>query len=95
MVQNIYRCCSNKPDFQITYSVSGSKKDYLVCLSCLQKKYFAKYIIRKIPITNTYRKKFQNENHNENIHESLEANVNNEEIIPENLLANLTNTITP
>ena len=60
MVQKIFQCCSNKPVFQITYSVSGSEKDYLVCSSCIQKEYFSKYIIRRLSVENKI-KNFQNE----------------------------------
>ena len=61
MAQVTLNCCSNKPDFLVTYSVSGSKKNYLVCSNCIKSEYFLKYIIRKVPLHNVYRKNFQNE----------------------------------
>ena len=60
MVQKSIQCCSNKPDFQITYSVSGSEKDYLVCSSCIKKECFSKYIIRQRFVENKI-KNLQNE----------------------------------
>ena len=60
MAQKIFQCCSNKPIFQITYSVSGSEKDYLVCSSCIQKECFSKYIVRRLSVENKI-KFFQNE----------------------------------
>jgi len=49
MVQKPFSCCSEKPVFLVTYSVSDSEKDYLVCLSCIQKECFSKYILNKAP----------------------------------------------
>lgn len=60
MVQKILQCCSKPPDFKITYSVSGSEKDYLVCSSCIKKDYFAKYIVRRLFVENKINF-FQNE----------------------------------
>lgn len=60
MVQKILQCCSKPPDFKITYSVSGSEKDYLVCSSCIKKDYFAKYIVRRLSVENKINF-FQNE----------------------------------
>ena len=45
-----FRCCSNKPDFFITYSVSDSEKEYLVCSDCIKLPCFSKFVINKIPI---------------------------------------------
>ena len=52
MVQKTLQCCSKIPVFLITYSVSGSEKEYLVCSSCIQKEYFSKYIIRRLSVEN-------------------------------------------
>ena len=60
MVQKIISCCSQIHVFQVTYSVSGSEKDYLVCSDCIKKECFSKYVIRQIPIENKI-KNFQNE----------------------------------
>jgi len=54
------QCCSKKPVYLVTYSVSGSEKDYLVCSSCIQKECFSKYIIRRLSVENKI-KFFQNE----------------------------------
>jgi len=59
MVKNL-QCCSKKPTFLVTYSVSGSEKDYLVCSLCIQKEYFSKYIIRRLSVENKINF-FQNE----------------------------------
>jgi len=34
----------------VTYSVSGSEKDYLVCLSCINLECFSKFILNKAPV---------------------------------------------
>lgn len=60
MVQKLLSCCSENPSFQITYSVSGSEKDYLVCSECIKKECFSKYVIRQYSLENKI-KKFQNE----------------------------------
>lgn len=60
MVQKILRCCSKISVFLITYSVSGSEKDYLVCSECIKKECFSKYVIRQHSLENKI-KKFQNE----------------------------------
>lgn len=60
MVQKPIQCCSKTPVYLVTYSVSGSEKDYLVCSSCIQKEYFSKYIIRRLSVENKT-KNFQNE----------------------------------
>ena len=54
------RCCSKTPAYLVTYSVSGSEKDYLVCSSCIQKECFSKYIVRRLSVENKI-KIFQNE----------------------------------
>jgi len=33
----------------VTYSVSGSEQDYLVCLSCINLECFSKFILNKTP----------------------------------------------
>jgi len=60
MVQKPIQCCSKTPVYLVTYSVSGSEKDYLVCLSCIKIECFSKYIIRKHSVENKI-KNFQNE----------------------------------
>ena len=52
MVQKPIQCCSKTPDYLVTYSVSGSEKDYLVCLSCIKMECFSKYIIRRQSVEN-------------------------------------------
>ena len=52
MVQKPILCCSKTPAYLVTYSVSGSEKDYLVCLSCIKMECFSKYIIRKHSVEN-------------------------------------------
>lgn len=59
MLQPIH-CCSKTPVYLVTYSVSGSEKDYLVCSLCIQKECFSKYIIRRLSVENTINF-FQNE----------------------------------
>ena len=54
------RCCSKTPAYLVTYFVSGSEKDYLVCSSCIQKEYFSRYIIRRLSVENKINF-FQNE----------------------------------
>ena len=60
MVQKSIQCCSEIPFYLVTYSVSGSEKEYLVCSSCIQKECFSKCILRQHSIENKI-KKFQNE----------------------------------
>ncbi len=60
MVQKPIQCCSKTPAYLVTYSVSGSEKDYLVCSSCIQKEYFSKYIIQRHSVENKINF-FQNE----------------------------------
>lgn len=67
MVQEFLHCCSNKPDFQITYSVSGSKKDYFVCLSCINLECFSKFILTKVPIAS-----FKNKNKKNHLSEKYD-----------------------
>jgi len=52
MVQKPILCCSKTPAYLVTYSVSGSEKDYLVCLSCIKMECFSKYIIRRHSVEN-------------------------------------------
>lgn len=61
MAQLSYSCCPKKPEFLITYSVSGSEKNYLVCSDCVKLECFSKYIIRKIPIQDLHRENYQEE----------------------------------
>jgi len=60
MAQKPIQCCSKTSVFLVTYSVSGSEKEYLVCSSCIQKEYFSKYIIERLSVENKI-KNFQNE----------------------------------
>lgn len=60
MVQKILQCCSKTPSSLVTYSVSGSEKDYLVCSECIKKECFSKYVIRRHILENN-NKNFQNE----------------------------------
>ena len=60
MVQKPIQCCSKTPAYLVTYSVSGSEKDYLVCSLCIQKEYFSKYIIQRYSVENKINF-FQNE----------------------------------
>jgi len=52
MVQKPIPCCSKTPVYLVTYSVSGSEKDYLVCFSCIKMECFSKYIIRRHSVEN-------------------------------------------
>lgn len=58
MVQKPIKCCSKKPSYVVVYSVAGSQKSYLVCLSCIEIDCFSKHIIRRDSIEN--KKNFQN-----------------------------------
>lgn len=60
MVQKLLQCCSKTPDLLVTYLVSGSEKDYLVCSSCIKKECFSKYVIRQHSVENKI-KNLQNE----------------------------------
>ncbi|PBO84226.1 MAG: hypothetical protein COA77_10500 [Thaumarchaeota archaeon] len=60
MTQKPIRCCSETSSYLVTYSVSGSEKEYLVCSSYIKKECFSKYILRQHSIENKI-KKFQNE----------------------------------
>ena len=60
MVQKTLQCCSKTPTSLVTYSVSGSEKDYLVCSSCIKKECFSKYVIRQHSVENKINF-FQNE----------------------------------
>ncbi|KFM17260.1 hypothetical protein SCCGRSA3_01948, partial [Marine Group I thaumarchaeote SCGC RSA3] len=51
---------SEKPTFLVTYSVSGSEKNYYVCSVCIKKECFSKYILRRQILENN-KKNFQNE----------------------------------
>jgi len=59
MVQ-IVQCCTKNSTYRVTYSVSSSEKDYLVCSECIKKECFSKYIIRRYILENN-KKNFQNE----------------------------------
>jgi len=52
MAQKPIQCCSKTPVYLVTYSVSGSEKDYLVCLSCIKIECFSKYVIRRHTVEN-------------------------------------------
>ncbi len=52
MAQKPIQCCSKTPAYLVTYSVSGSEKKYFVCLSCIQKECFSKYIIERLSVEN-------------------------------------------
>ncbi len=83
MAQVTLNCCSNKPDFLVTYSVSGSEKNYLVCSNCIKSEYFSKYIVRKVLLHNVYRKKFQNEISDETVENEI-IDVKFDELIEQN-----------
>ena len=52
MAQKPIQCCSKTPVYLVTYSVSGSEKNYLVCLSCIGIECFSKCIIRQRLVEN-------------------------------------------
>ena len=83
MVQKTIQCCSNKPNFLVTYSVSGSEKEYLVCSVCVKLDCFLKYIVRKTPIQIVYRKNFQNEISDETVENEI-IDVKFDELIEQN-----------
>jgi len=83
MSERIFRCCPIKPEFLVTYSVSGEQKHYHVCSVCIQLECFSKYIIKKIPISNTLRKKFQNEISDESVENEI-IDVKFDELIEQN-----------
>ncbi len=60
MEKALFRCCSEKPAFLVTYMVAGSKKQYLVCSNCIKLECFSKHIISKVILENKI-KNFQNE----------------------------------
>ena len=39
----------------------------MVCSNCIKSEYFSKYIVRKVPLHNVYKKNFQNEITDENV----------------------------
>lgn len=82
MVQKPIKCCSETPAFQITYSVSGSEKDYFVCSECIKKECFSKYIIRRHILENN-KKIFQNDQ-SELIDESSVVSELNDEHVTQN-----------
>ena len=44
-IQNkLFRCCSNTPNFEITYE---NGKKWLVCKSCFKLEHWSRYIISK------------------------------------------------
>lgn len=67
MVQKPIQCCSEKPSFIVTYSVSGTKKDYLVCLSCINLECFSKFILNKVPA-----RSFKNKNEKNHLSEEYD-----------------------
>ncbi len=71
MVQKPIQCCSEKPAFIVTYSVSGTEKDYLVCLSCINLECFSKFILNKAP-AGSFKNKNEKNNFSEKYDESEE-----------------------
>jgi len=67
MVQRPIQCCSEKSAFIVTYSVSGSEKDYFVCLSCINLECFSKFILNKAPAGS-----FKNKNEKNNFSEEYD-----------------------
>ncbi len=67
MTQGPIQCCSEKPAFLVTYSVSDSEKDYLVCLSCNNLECFSKFILNKAPVGS-----FKNKNEKNNFSEEYD-----------------------
>ena len=67
MEKTVFRCCKGKPAFFVQYSVAGFQKNYLVCSDCIKLECFSKYIIKKTPISDIAKKKFQNEIFDENV----------------------------
>jgi hypothetical protein len=51
MNQTIVRCCGNSPEYEMTYSVAGTVKKYLICSSCVNLEIFKKFLISKQKIT--------------------------------------------
>ena len=83
MEETVFRCCKRKPSFSVIYSVANEKKHYHVCSVCIHLECFSKYIIKKIPITNTYRKNFQNEISDESVENEI-IDVKFDELIEQN-----------
>ncbi len=84
MVQKTIQCCSNKPNFLVTYSVSGSEKEYLVCSVCVKLECFSKYITSKTLISNSiYRKKIESEFFDEIVENEI-IDVKFDELIEQN-----------
>ena len=71
MAQKPIQCCSKTPAYLVTYSVSGSVKKYFVCLSCIQKECFSKYILNKAPV-GSFKNKNEKNNFSEKYDESEE-----------------------
>jgi len=82
MVQKPIQCCSEKPAYLVTYSVCDSEKDYLVCLYCIRKECFSKYIIRRHSVENKI-KNFQNEISDESVENEI-IDVKFDELIEQN-----------
>ena len=72
MEETVFRCCKGKPLFFVQYSVAGFHKNYHVCSDCITHECFSKYIIRKVPLHNVYRKKFQNEISDESVENEID-----------------------
>lgn len=66
-----FRCCDNQPSDIVSYSVAGEIKFYLVCSDCIDLECFSKYIIKKAPISDIAKKKFQNEISDENVENEI------------------------
>ena len=71
MEKTVFRCCKGKPAFFVQYSVAGFQKNYLVCSDCIKLECFSKYIIKKTPISDIARKKFQNEISDETVENEI------------------------
>ena len=41
------KCCTNLPKYEMTYSVAGTEKKYLVCSNCANLEIFKKFLISK------------------------------------------------
>ena len=71
MEETVFRCCKRKPLFFVQYSVAGFQKNYLVCSDCINLECFSKYIVKKIPISDTSGKNFQNEISDETVENEI------------------------
>ena len=83
MEKTVFRCCKGKPAFFVQYTVAGFQKNYHVCSDCIKLECFSKYVIKKIPISDIVRKKFQNEISDETVENEI-INVKFDELIEQN-----------